>query len=133
MRPLARPWVRFGVVGVSNALISYLALWLALAAFAQTRRRVLLAQAISYIAGLLWSFFWNRRWAFSASDGGARQLASFVALQLALLLATALALEWLVTSAGWVIYAAWLAVMIPATILNFLAQRAWVFAAAGRS
>lgn len=133
MRPLARPWGRFGVVGVSNALISYLALWLALAALAQTRRRVLLAQAISYIAGLLWSFIWNRRWTFRASDGGARQLASFLALQLALLLATALALEWLVTSAGWAIYAAWLAVMIPATTLNFLAQRAWVFAAAGRS
>jgi putative flippase GtrA len=118
---------RFLLVGATNFLVSYAVFLLAMAALPALAVRALLSQALSYAAGIGWSFVWNRRYTFRSTGSASAQLRRFLALQLALLAASSLALWALVDRAGLNAHACWFGVMTLVTLVNYWLSRRWVF------
>ena len=117
--------VRFGVVGVSNTLIGYTVFRLGL--------RVLpayLAQGLSYLVGMLWSYYWNRRWTFKSQGNVAAEAMRFFSLQIGFMLLSAALLGFLVDRLSLNASLSWLGTAVLITILNFLASRFWAFKSA---
>lgn len=69
-------FVKFGIVGVSNTLISYILYTVSLMAFRAGGifRDIdyLIAQIISFVLSVLWSFYWNNKMVFVLKDGERR-------------------------------------------------------------
>ena len=71
-------FVRFGIVGVSNTLISYvlysgsLILFQKLEIFAKFD--YLISQIIAFVLSVLWSFYWNNKLVFTKKDDEKRNL-----------------------------------------------------------
>ncbi len=71
-------FAKFGVVGVSNTLVSYavyvasLLLLKRLHVFA--RYDYLIAQIIAFVLSVLWSFYWNNKMVFAVKDGQKRSM-----------------------------------------------------------
>ncbi len=121
--------LRFGAVGVSNAAISFLAFHGCLLLLREMSAGPGIAQVAGYAAGTAWSFFLNRTFTFRASGMVSRQALRFVLLQAALALASGF-FVWLgVTVLGWAPTPAWVAVMVPVTVINFVLCKLWVFGA----
>ncbi|MBQ4558869.1 MAG: GtrA family protein [Tyzzerella sp.] len=61
-------FVKFGIVGLSNTLISYviyiIALWLFNSTKVIPEIDYLAAQFVSFMLSVLWSFYWNNRFVF---------------------------------------------------------------------
>ena len=65
-------FVKFGRVGVSNTVISYL-IYVVVLKFCEKfglipQSDYILAQIISFFLSVLWSFYWNRKFVFQADD-----------------------------------------------------------------
>ena len=64
-------FVKFGIVGVSNTIISYVIYVISLLVMQRAglwpKADYLVAQSISFFLSVLWSFYWNRRYVFKAS------------------------------------------------------------------
>jgi len=59
-----KPFVRYCVVGATNTVLDF-AIYTALTrGWAFWRAHYLLANACSFVIVVMWSFFWNKRWAF---------------------------------------------------------------------
>ena len=58
-------FVKFGLVGISNTIITAVVIWLMLKIFGFND---LSANIIGYIAGLTNSFIWNRKWTFRSKS-----------------------------------------------------------------
>jgi len=121
-------FARFLIVGVSNTAVSALLFWLWLTRVPGELGSAFVAQAASYLGGLVWSYTWNRSWTFGAGAEGAG--ARFVLLQLTLLVASSLSIGLLVGEMGRPASIIWPLVMIPITLLNYVGQRHWVFGTA---
>ena len=114
--------VRFGVVGVSNTLIGYTVFRVA--------HRVLpaaVSQALSYLVGMLWSYYWNRRWTFKSQGNMASEAARFFSLQIGFLLLSSTLLGLLVDHLHQNPTLSWVGTAALCTILNFVASRFWAF------
>lgn len=74
-------FVKFGVIGLSNTVISYVIYVLSLWGFQKTgvfpKVDYLVAQVIGFVLSVLWSFYWNNKFVFT-TDGKKRNV--FVAL-----------------------------------------------------
>lgn len=126
--PLAqrKQLAKFIVVGLSNTALSFALFMAATAWLPAFTGRAAAAQAISYAAGILWSFMLNGAWVFN-DHGGQRTFLRFLALQLLLLGATSLAIQLADNQLpGWHAVC-WLAIMAVSTVANFLLMRKWVF------
>lgn len=70
-------FIKFGVVGLSNTLLSYviyLLAWKGLGTLGfQSTTRYLLAQVLAFILGVLWSFYWNNKVVFTGSTSARRR------------------------------------------------------------
>jgi len=117
--------VRFGVVGVSNLIVS-------LAAFRIANRvlTALVAQGIAYTLGTLWSYYWNRRWTFQSQGKVASEASRFIISQFAFMLLSAGLLGLLVDHLHFPATLCWFGVSAFVTVLNFVASRYWAFKAA---
>ncbi|MCM1257791.1 MAG: GtrA family protein [Roseburia sp.] len=66
-------FVKFGIVGVSNTVISYLLYVVSLFFFRQMgilpKSGYLAAQGIAFVLSVLWSFYWNNKVVFAEGDG----------------------------------------------------------------
>lgn len=62
--------VKYGVVGLSNTLITMVVIWVMMKLFGC---REGLSNLTGYVAGLLNSFIWNKRWTFKGSSTGWRK------------------------------------------------------------
>ncbi|MEO6603421.1 MAG: GtrA family protein [Polyangiaceae bacterium] len=114
--------VRFGVVGVSNTVIGYTVF--------RGAHRVLPAaasQALSYLLGTLWSYYWNRRWTFKSQGNVASEAARFFSLQAGFLVLSASLLGLLVDHLHENPTVSWLGTAALCTVLNFVASRFWAF------
>ena len=120
---------RFVVVGVTNTAISYAVFRLMLFLLSDNSRKATIAQAVAYAAGVGWSFYWNRRWTFSAAPKG--RFWRFLAVQVGCLISSSLVVGFLVDDIGVPATPAWIFVMAVITILNFLAVRFWAFSTVG--
>lgn len=114
--------VRFGVVGVSNMVVSLGAFWSA--------HRVLpaaAAQGIAYTLGTVWSYYWNRRWTFQSQGKVASEASRFVSLQIAFMLLSSALLGLFVDHMHLPSTLCWIGVSAFVTVLNFVASRYWAF------
>jgi putative flippase GtrA len=122
--------VRFAVLGCSNAVIGY-AIFALLVHSEQfpAQIRVALSQGCSYAVGLVWAFFWSRRWAFRGRGTGKLTVQStrFLLVQTLCLLLSILLVSFTIDGLGWGPLPGWLAAMSVVTALNYLALTSWVF------
>lgn len=125
MYSLDNELMRFLLVGVTNTIISYLVFLLAYHIFFVGN--TLYSQPLSYSVGIVWSYFWNRKWTFQSSDGANREFMRFVAVQLFLLLLSTGMVHLVVDF--WSVNASigWILVMTLITALNFLLTKMIVF------
>ena len=65
-------FVKFGIVGLSNTVISYVIYLVSLLLFQKVnlfpKVDYLISQVIAFILSVLWSFYWNRRFVFEADN-----------------------------------------------------------------
>lgn len=114
--------VRFGVVGVSNLVVSLAAFWSAHRALPASA-----AQGIAYTIGTVWSYYWNRRWTFQSQGKVASEASRFVSLQIAFMLLSSALLGLLVDHLHLPSTLCWIGVSSFVTVLNFVASRYWAF------
>lgn len=73
-----RQFIKFGLVGVSSTIVSYALYALILLVFELAHARFsfdyLVAQIVSFILSVLWSFYWNNRFVFTLQEGENRSL-----------------------------------------------------------
>ena len=71
-------FAKFGVVGVSNTVISYLLYTLSLLllrrVFFLEEHDYIIASFIAFVLSVLWSFYWNNKKVFIMQDGERRTL-----------------------------------------------------------
>lgn len=65
-------FVKFGIIGLSNTVISYVIYVLALWGFQSVnlwpKTDYLIAQFIGFVLSVLWSFYWNNKFVFKADE-----------------------------------------------------------------
>lgn len=65
-------FVKFGIVGLSNTVISYVIYVISLLLFQRgglfPSVDYLIAQVIAFVLSVLWSFYWNRKYVFEADN-----------------------------------------------------------------
>ncbi len=118
---------RFLLVGVSNTALSGAVYWLCLRVLPQSPMKAAAAWAVSYLAGIAWSFLWNRRWTFRSRGPAAGQAVRFTLLQLGLWLLSTGQIHLAVHYLGLPEWPSWVAVTGFITIVNFLGSRYWAF------
>ena len=69
-------FVRFCIVGITNTVIGYLIYLLVIFILKEyhTKSDVFIANTVSFILSVLWSFFWNNRFVFKKEEGERRNL-----------------------------------------------------------
>lgn len=71
-------FVKFGIVGLSNTIISYLIYIVSLLLFRQMEILIesgyLVAQVIAFVLSVLWSFYWNNKIVFNLQEGEERSV-----------------------------------------------------------
>ena len=67
-------FVKYGMVGVINTLITLAVIYLCKSIMGMNP---MVANAIGYIAGLINSFVWNKKWVFKSDNGYVREAAKF--------------------------------------------------------
>lgn len=120
-------FIRFLVIGCSNALVSFIAYLLAIKILPRTPGMASVAQTISYSAGILWSYIWNRIWVFCSKRSVMQEGIRFIIVQLSLLITSALAIGLAVDIFNFHRIWAWLFVMAFITLLNYLLLKFWAF------
>jgi putative flippase GtrA len=118
---------RFLVVGVSNTALSFVVFWLCLWLLPRHPVQATVAQLVSYVAGIFWSFVWNRRWTFRSRAPAAGQAVRFTVLQVAVALVSSAQIGLAVDYLGLPVIPSWVAVLGFTTVVNFVGSRYWVF------
>jgi putative flippase GtrA len=123
-RPLVMQFVKFGIVGVSNTLLTFVVYTLLLKVFGVW---YLAASAIGFLVGAGNGFLWNRRWTFREHVGDAlTPVRWFVVQGCGLLLDLALVYLFVEHAHLDKLLGQGCATVI-VTVLTFFANRAWTF------
>jgi len=117
--------VKFIVVGVSNTVISYIVFYIFYNLFLDNN--AFLSQCISYAAGIIWSFIWNRKWTFSEQKSHWVVVYPFIISQTILLFLSASMLEYATSNLDWNINLIWICVMLIITAINFIVMKFGIF------
>jgi len=127
-----KQFYKFLTVGFTNFCISY-GVFLSIMSFLSKSRLTLsVAQTFSYLAGMCWSFFWNKRWSFSdESSDHMKQFIRFTISQLSLLVLSVILINFFVLWMNLGKSMGWFFAMGIITIANFLILKVWVFAKNG--
>lgn len=121
---------RFLLAGGANAALGFVLFHALLRALSGRPAAAGLAQAVSYGAGVAVGYAVNRRWTFRGAGGRphARTLPRFLATYLTTLALTSAGMQLGVGRLGLRPSVCWVLVTGAATVVNFVAQRYWVFA-----
>lgn len=127
-------FVKFGIVGISNTLISYVLYVLVLLAMRPFRVSwdYVIGNIVAFVLSVLWSFYWNNRVVFVSKDRRGRQLCSALLKAYlsygftGILLNNFLSWLW-VSVIGISKYIAPLINLIISVPLNFLINKFWTF------
>jgi putative flippase GtrA len=126
--PLILQFVKFGIVGVSNTLISFAVYTLLLKAFGVW---YVAASGIGFAVGAINGFLWNRAWTFRGHVGDALTPVRWFAVQSCGLLVN-LGLVYLFVDGFGLGKLTGQAVTIAiVTVLTFFVNRAWTFKGTG--
>lgn len=116
---------RFIVVGISNTLISYLVF--AAFYFLVFTNNAWVSQLFSYGSGIIWSFYWNRKWTFESHGNALTRFVFFILMQISMLLLSSYAIHILVDMFKHNPTLSWVGVMAVITVLNYMGSRYWIF------
>jgi putative flippase GtrA len=123
--PVVRQFVKYGIVGASNTVITFAIYSLAVVLGLQ----YLVALIVGYLAGSLNSYVFNRRWTFDASHRSHGTVGSRFAIVQAVAIGANLALLYLfVHQFGFHKIAAQAILTVPVLAVTFFVNRAWSFA-----
>lgn len=71
-------FVKFGIVGLSNTVVSYVIYIVSLMLFQKLdvlkNSDYLVAQIIAFVLSVLWSFYWNNKYVFTAEESEKRNM-----------------------------------------------------------
>lgn len=127
-------FIKFGIVGVSNTVLSYALNVAALILLAPLKLSwdYFAANIIAFVLSVAWSFYWNNRFVFTAKEGEKRNLwtallKTYVAYSFTgLILANVLSWLW-VDVIGISKFIAPLLNLIISVPVNFLLNKFWAF------
>src|ERR1700733_7879277 len=122
--PVVVQFVKFGIVGVSNTLLTFVIYTLLLKVFGVW---YLAASAIGFVVGAINGFLLNRRWTFAGHVGDAFTPVRWAIVQTCGLGINLGLLYLLVHDAGLDALLAQACATIVVTVSTFLANRAWTF------
>ncbi len=129
-------FVRFGIVGVSNTLISYLIYTGGLVALRRLELfpdwDYVLAQVMSFILSVLWSFYWNNKKVFVKQENEERNtikalLKTYVSYSFTGLFLSSILLVLWIEYLGMSEYVAPLLNLIITVPVNFIINKFWAF------
>ena len=116
---------RFLLVGVSNAIVGYSVFMFAYHVIFPGN--VFFSQPISYAAGIVWSYMWNRRWTFESVNKVSHEFQRFVVVQMTFLLASTGLLHIVVDLGKINASVGWILVMSLITVANYFVTKNFVF------
>ncbi len=127
-------FVKFGIVGLSNTVLSYVLNVLTLLALSPFNLSwdYFAANAVAFILSVAWSYFWNNRYVFKVSEGEKRSvwktlLKTYVSYAFTgLILANVLSYIW-IDVIGISKFIAPLLNLIFSVPINFLLNKLWAF------
>lgn len=127
-------FVKFGIVGASNTVISYILNVLVLLALSSWKVSwdFVAANIVSFVLSVLWSFYWNNRFVFTVEEGkqrkvGKAMLKTFISYGFTGIILNNL-LSWLwINIFGISKYIAPLINLIISVPLNFIINKFWAF------
>jgi putative flippase GtrA len=122
--PVVVQFIKFGVVGVSNTLLTFAVYTLLLKGFGVW---YLAASAAGFVVGAINGFLWNRRWTFRGHVGDALTPVRWGVVQGCGLGLNLGLLYVLVHDAGLDKLLAQACATAAVTVLTFIANRAWTF------
>jgi putative flippase GtrA len=125
-RALALQFLKFGIVGISNTLITLLVYTLLVKVFGVW---YIAASAIGFAVGAVNGFLLNRRWTFSGHVGDAFTPLRWLVVQGSGLLVNLALVYLFVTNAGFDKLLGQACATAIVVVLTFLANRAWTFRA----
>lgn len=75
-RQTSKEFLQFGLVGVSNTIISYLlyVVTLLLVSKSSVKFDYIIANIVSWLLSVLWSFYWNNKFVFKKEEGEKRNI-----------------------------------------------------------
>lgn len=129
-------FVKFGVVGVSNTLISYGIYAISLFLFKKYNMLpsydFLVAQYIAFFLSVLWSFYWNNKMVFIVEEGKSRNiwkalLKTYISYSFTGLLLTPLLLLFWVKICNISDFIAPLINVVICVPINFIINKLWAF------
>ena len=129
-------FIKFGIVGLSNTLISYLLYLISLIVFQKLgileNIDYLVAQVIAFILSVLWSFYWNNKYVFGTEENEERNLVKALIKTYVSYAFTGLFLN-SILSLLWVEVLHWSKLIAPvinllvSVPLNFIINKFWAF------
>lgn len=129
-------FLKFGIIGVSNTIISYVLYALTLLYLQKNHLFAngdyLIAQLVGFILSVLWSFYWNNRMVFKVEDGEHRSwwkalIKTYISYSFTgLFLNTFLLILW-VDVLGISEYIAPIVNLLISVPLNFIINKFWAF------
>ena len=127
-------FLMFGIVGVTNTIISYVLNVLVLLAMRpfEVSWDYVVGNIVSFVLSVLWSFYWNNRFVFTVEDGKQRQvgkalLKTYISYGFTGIILNNL-LSWLwINILGISKYIAPLINLIISVPLNFIINKFWAF------
>lgn len=122
-----RQFVKFGIVGVSGALVNYVVY----SALLYERTEHWLAYAVGFILGGVNNYWWNRLWTFRSQGHAGKELAQFITVSAVALgiseIVLFVALRVLPAAMPLRNSTAWLAATIVGMGWNFFVNKYWTF------
>ncbi|MEH7414528.1 GtrA family protein [Neobacillus drentensis] len=115
--------LKFGLVGVVNTLISIGFYML----FVKLGMHYILANILSYLIGLVNSYYWNKKWVFKNKENHLSVFAKFVIVNLVALGFNTLCLFLFVHHWGFNPYLSQLAATALGMGINFVLNKKWTF------
>lgn len=129
-------FVKFGIVGLSNTVISYVLYAVSLLGFQKAgifpKVDYLLAQIIAFVLSVLWSFYWNNKMVFVQEEGKERTvwkalLKTYVSYSFTGLFLNSILLVLWVQVIGISEFIAPIINLLVSVPLNFIINKFWAF------
>ncbi len=131
-----KQFIKFGIVGVSNTVISYLLNVLVLYTLASFNLSWdwLMGNIVAFVLSVLWSFYWNNKYVFTLEEGKERSigkalLKTYISYGFTgIILTNILSYVW-INCFGISKYIAPLINLVVSVPLNFIINKLWAFKA----
>lgn len=127
MKETVKQAIKYGIVGVSNTVITAVVIWIMMMLFGCSD---VVSNVVGYVAGVLNSFIWNKQWTFRSSVGWVGSAVRFGAVfGVCYLLQLGLLVYVLIPHFSFGSYYNQLIAMAFYTVINFVMNKLYTFRA----